>query len=165
MRQRYLEDFLSGSGSICRRQPSKPLPAQILLYQPTTTTHSILLPPKTMASPSFVPGSQQRYLRACMVCSIVQTHAVNPPPLPPFPPSLPQKITPLKPPLPMGPSEIPPRRLPKLRALPRAHQLDRRSPGMHIASFRGPGHTGGARGFVGGEVAAIGGVCEGGLCC
>ncbi|KAM0804648.1 Spt4/RpoE2 zinc finger-domain-containing protein [Usnea florida] len=26
-------------------------------------------------SSAFVPGSQQRYLRACMVCSIVQTHA------------------------------------------------------------------------------------------
>lgn len=25
---------------------------------------------------AFVPGSQQRYLRACMVCSIVQTHNV-----------------------------------------------------------------------------------------
>ncbi|KAK4697320.1 transcription elongation factor SPT4, partial [Lecanoromycetidae sp. Uapishka_2] len=24
---------------------------------------------------AFVPGNQQRYLRACMVCSIVQTHA------------------------------------------------------------------------------------------
>lgn len=28
-------------------------------------------------SSAFVPGSQQRYLRACMVCSIVQTHAVS----------------------------------------------------------------------------------------
>ena len=28
-------------------------------------------------STAFVPGSQQRYLRACMVCSIVQTQTVS----------------------------------------------------------------------------------------
>ncbi|KAI9158756.1 putative Transcription elongation factor SPT4 [Paramyrothecium foliicola] len=37
------------------------------------------------SSANFVPPSHQRYLRACMVCSIVMTYSVRPPgpPLPP----------------------------------------------------------------------------------
>ena len=48
-----------------------------------TNTQSFCEPnftPKSfIMSSAFVPGSQQRYLRACMVCSIVQTHAVSSP--------------------------------------------------------------------------------------
>lgn len=86
---------------------------------------------------AFVPGSQQRYLRACMVCSIVQTHNVCTSSL--------WFLRSLKPCIlicwPFLPIAFPPWRMSELRRVPQPRQLHRSGTRMHIASLWRTSHT------------------------
>ena len=107
-------------------------------------------------SENFVPPNQQRNLRACMVCSVVMTQNVR---LSPHTPSLslPHPLTPLF-------LAIPQRRLSKLRRSAQSRRQHRRNNRLHVPSFRRANHARRPEEELGCEMAALGWVCEGGLC-
>jgi hypothetical protein len=108
-------------------------------------------------SENFVPPNQQRNLRACMVCSIVMTQNVRPIPFPfPLPPSPFTLLT--------LPPAIPQRRLSKLRRSSQSRWQHRRNNRLHVASLRRVNLARGPEEELGREMAALGWVCEGGVC-
>jgi hypothetical protein len=111
---------------------------------------------KMTVSENFVPPSQQRNLRACMVCSIVMTQNVRLPFLlsPPFYHC--HSYLPL--------TEIHERRLSQLRRIPPSPRQLRRDRRLHIASLRRAHRAGRSVQELGCEVAAVRWVCGRCLC-
>ena len=119
---------------------------------PVPSSSSLNIPLLAAMSSAFVPGNQQRYLRACMVCSIVQTQAVWVPLC--SSPDLPTDLS----------TEVPPRRLPQLRIFPRSYKLDGCGARVHVASLRGFDHPARYHDELGSEVAEAWGLCSRGVC-
>lgn len=98
----------------------------------TTALPSLLLVKNTtFTMSSFAAPGQQRYLRACMVCSIVMTYSV--------------RTLPFLTRCPIDPSltdlALPRRRMPQLRRIPPPRRLARPDRKLYIPGLRGPHHA------------------------
>lgn len=109
----------------------------------------------------YVPPGQQRTLRACMVCSLVQLHNVR---FTPIPQIYPSQTRPKHTNTCSIYAEIHARRLPELRQRPRPARQQRRDSRMHISGLRGPDYAQRPEYQLGGQVAEIGQLCAGDVC-